>query len=157
MSGIFVLAPVLAVAPVVLSATASVAATLGFQLLSQKVDDYQALFQDAEQSEEMVQFDVGEARGLTQLVHERGPIILDRPDATLCFRPGKGRVQLMVRGKGRQSREDLEKLGRSVLDGIAQQYAYHVVVSDLRSRGFDKVEESQEEDGTIRLRLRRWD
>lgn len=157
MSGIFVLAPVLAVAPVVLAATSAVAANLGFQVMSQKVDEFRSLFADAETSEDIVQFDVAEARGLTQLVREQGAIILDRADATLCFQAGKGRVQLLVRGKGSVPREDLERLGRSVLDGMAQQYAYHMVVSDLKSRGFDKVQEARDEDGTIRLHLRRWD
>ena len=77
MSAIFMLAPVLAVTPVLLSVTASVAATLGCRLLSQKVDDYRTLPREGSESEDM------------------------------------------VRGK--------------------------------------EVEESQEEDGTIRLRLRQWD
>lgn len=151
MSGIFVLAPVLAAAPVVLTATAAVATAMGFSMVSGKLEEWQGL----QEAEDCVEFDINEARGLTALIAQQGPIVLQREGATVVFRPGKGRVQMLVKGTG--TREELEALGQSVIDGISQQYAYHQVVSDLKARGFDKVEESQDEDGTIRLRLRRWD
>jgi len=157
MSGIFILAPVLAVAPAVLTATTACAAAMGFTMLSNRLDDLQHLMSDVENVEGIVQFDVAEAKGLLQIINEQGPIVLRRGDATIVLRSGKGRVQMMVQGSSGQSNEDLETLGRSVLGGISQQYAYHMVMSDLKSRGFDKVEEAREEDGTIRLRLRRWD
>ncbi len=156
MSGIFVVVPVLTLAPVVLSATAAVAASLGFSMVHRTVEDLQNLFH-TEEGGDFVEFDVAEARGLTRLIQEQGPLVLERQDATIAFVPGKGRVQMLVRGRGGGSREDLEALGRQVLDGMAQQYAYHLVVSDLKARGFDKVEETRDEDGTLHLRLRRWD
>ncbi len=156
MSGIFVVVPVLALAPVVLSATAAVAASLGFSMVNRTAEELQTLLH-AEDGEEVAEFDVAEAKGLTRLIQEQGPLVLERQDATIAFVPGKGRVQMLVRGRGGASRQELEALGREVLDGMAQQYAYHLVVSDLKARGFDKVEESRDEDGTLRLRLRRWD
>lgn len=155
MSGIFVVVPILAAAPVVLSATAAVAAAMGFSMVRQGAEELETLFRN--QGETVVEFDLAEARGLENLLREQGGIQLDREDASLCFLPRKGRVQMLVRAKGRATSQDLEALGREVLDGITQQYAYHQVVSELKSRGFSKVEESREEDGTLRLRLRRWD
>lgn len=155
MSGIFVLAPVLTVAPVVFSATAAVAAAMGFTMATQTLDSFSELLQD--DHPRVVQFDVSDARGLTQLVNEQGPIVLQRGDAVLCFRAGKGRTQLTITSPQNRSREELEQLGAQVLGAIQQQYAYHAVMSDLKTRGFDKVEEVKEEGGTIRLRLRRWD
>lgn len=155
MSGIFILAPVLVMAPAVLTATTACAAAMGFTMLSGQLDDLQHLMQDDVAG--VVQFDVAEAKGMLQIINEQGPIVLRRGDATIVLRSGKGRVQMMVEGSAGQTNEELETLGRSVLGGISQQYAYHMVMSDLKSRGFDKVEEEQDEDGTIRLRLRRWD
>lgn len=151
------MAPVFVVAPIVLTATSAVAAAMGFAVVSKTLADVEKIFGGVEHNEAVVQFDVAEAKGLLKLLNDRGPIVLDRDDATLCFRPGKGRVQLQVKSKGQATKEELEKLGRSVLDAVTQQYAYHTVVSDLKARGFDKVDESRDEDGTIRLRLRRWD
>lgn len=151
MSGIFILAPVLASAPIVLTAATSVAAVLGFTMLTGRAEEWQQLAGSAD----TVEFDIHEAKGLTALVHQQGPIVLQREGATVVFRAGKGRTQMLVKGSG--SREDLEALGQSVLDGLRQQYAYHQVVSDLKARGFEKIEETRDEDGTVRLRLRRWD
>ncbi len=159
MSGVFVMAPVLAAAPVVLTATTAVAVSLGFSVVADQVqsvqDELNRLLR--EQPERVAEFDVAEAKGLQKLIAQQGPIILDRPDATICFQPGKGRIQMLVRGKGQQTHQELEELGQQVLQKIQQQYAYHAVVSDLKKRGFGKVEEAVDEDGTIRLRLRRWD
>jgi hypothetical protein len=157
MSGIFVIAPVLAVAPVVFSATSAVAAPLGFALASQALDQVRELMGETAESEQLVQFDVADARGLTQLVSEQGPLVLQRADAVVCFRAGKGRVQMTVTSPIGKSREELSLLGHQVLGAINQQYAYHAVMADLKTRGFDKVEEVKDEDGTIRLRMRRWD
>ncbi|HEY3997806.1 MAG TPA: DUF1257 domain-containing protein [Candidatus Xenobia bacterium] len=153
MSGIFVLAPVLTLAPVVLTATSAAAAAMGFSM----VTGHLANLRIEAAQQQVVQFDVAEARGLTELVGREGPIMLDRADASICFAAGKGRVQLTVHGKTGQSQQELEALGRSLLDKMTQQYAYHLVVSDLKKRGFDKVLETTEEDGTVRLQLRRWD
>lgn len=155
MSGIFVVVPILAAAPVVLSATAAVAASMGFSMVSQGAEKLESMFHQTGQT--MVEFDLAEARGLEALLREKGGIMLERQDASICFLPRKGRVQMLVRAHGQASTEELETLGREVLDGITQQYAYHQVVSELKARGFSKVEETREEDGTLHLRLRRWD
>lgn len=159
MSGIFVLAPVLVAAPIVLTATTAVAAAMGFVAVTQGMEGLQAELDGLLKAKSpfLAEFDVADAKGMTKLISEQGPMVLDRPDATICFRSGKGRVQMLVRAKGNQSLSELEELGQEVLQRIQQQYAYHSVISDLKKRGFGKAEETVEEDGTIRLRLRRWD
>lgn len=162
MSGIFVLAPVLASGPMVMTAAAAVAAGMGFIALTQGAEGIQAFQSDLtrllnEKSPLVAELDV-EAKGMTQLIDEQGAIVLERADATILFQKGKGnRVQMLVKGKGQQTLSELEELGQEVMNRVQQQYAYHSVVSDLKKRGFAKAEESVEEDGTIRLRLRRWD
>jgi hypothetical protein len=157
MSGIFVLVPILTLGPVVLTATSAAASALGFAVMKGHLDDLRHLVEENSCPTSVVQFDVAEAKGLTDLVRSDGPITLERDDATLCFRYDEGRTQLSVRGKAGQPPAELETLGRTVLDTIAQQYAYHLVVSDLKQRGFDKVLEKAEADGTIKVQLRRWD
>lgn len=159
MSGIFVVAPVLASAPLVLTATTAVAAAMGFVAVSQGLEALQAEMDGLlrAKSNQLAEFDVADAKGLTKLIAEQGAIVLERPDCTICFRAGKGRVQMLVRGKGEQTLSELEEMGQSILHKIQQQYAYHTVITDLKKRGFAKAEEVVEEDGTIRLRLRRWD
>ena len=162
MSGIFVLAPALASAPMVATAAAAVAAAMGFIALTQGVEGIESLRAEInqllrEKSPLVAEFDI-DAQGLARLIAEQGPMVLDRADATLCFQAGKGnRVQLLVKAKGQQTLHQLEELGQQVIHRVQQQYAYHTVMTDLKKRGFGKAEETVDEDGTIRLRLRRWD
>lgn len=60
MSGIFVVVPILAAAPVVLSATAAVAAAMGFSMVRQRAEELETRFR--EQGEAVVEFDLAEAR-----------------------------------------------------------------------------------------------
>lgn len=162
MSGVFVLAPVLASGPMVLTAATAVAVGMGFIAMTQGAQGIDAIRADlthllGEKSPLVAELDI-EAKGMTQLINEQGPLVLERADATILFQKGKGnRVQMLVKGKGQQTMSQLEELGQEVMNRVQQQYAYHSVVSDLKKRGFAKAEESVEEDGTIRLRLRRWD
>ena len=149
MSGVFVMAPVLVAAPVVMTAATAVAATMGFTLAVQAV-----MTEETADEYNKAELDI-DSKGLTQLVNEQGSLVLTRGDATIRFFAGKGRCQMHVIGKA--SEAELEALGQEVIDKMTQQYAYHRVMTDLKSRGFAAVEETQDEDGTIRLRLRRWD
>ena len=151
MSGVVVVSPLLLAAPAVLAAATAAASSLGFQWSSQKLE----ALQPVDEEEQVVGFDVAEAEGLRQLLNERGPLLLTREDATISLRSKGSAVCMEVRG--RAPREQLESLGQEFLQTVSQHYAYDRVMSDLRQRGFEALEEEVEEDGTIRLRLRRWD
>lgn len=151
MSGVVVVSPLLLAAPAVLAAVTAAASSLGFQWSSQKLEALQPVSEE----EQVVGFDVAEAEGLRQLLNERGPLLLTREDATISLRSKGAGVCMEVRG--RAPREQLESLGQEFLQTVSQHYAYDRVMSDLRQRGFEALEEEVEEDGTIRLRLRRWD
>ena len=64
-----------------------------------------------------------------------------------------GRVSARVSGADR-SDEELEQIGRRLIDGLTQQYAYHRLLTELKQRNFNVVEEEVEADGTVRLKVR---
>ncbi len=45
---------------------------------------------------------------------------------------------------------------KRVLEPVQQRYAYHKVLAETESAGFNLVEESAGEDGVLRLTVRRW-
>jgi hypothetical protein len=45
--------------------------------------------------------------------------------------------------------------GKAWLRALTQRYAYHVATDMLAARGFDKVEETRDRDGTLRMTVRR--
>ena len=151
MSGIVVVSPLLLAAPVVMAAATAAASSLGFTICSERVDE---LLETSEE-DTVVGFDVTEASGLKELLRQQGPLALKRPDALVLIREKGSGVHMEVRG--RAAEVELETIGRELLQSINQHYAYDRVMSDLKSRGFESLEEEVEEDGTIRLKLRRWD
>ncbi|MBN2451759.1 MAG: DUF1257 domain-containing protein [Lentisphaeria bacterium] len=63
--------------------------------------------------------------------------------------------QLTVKAASEErSKEELEGIGREMIGRLMQQYAYHRIVSELKSRNFNLVEEEVEKDGTVRLQVR---
>jgi len=151
MSGIVVVSPLLLAAPVVMAAATAAASSLGFTICSGRVDE---LLETSEE-DTVVGFDVTEASGLKELLQQQGPLALKRPDALVLIREKGSGVHMEVRGRAPEV--ELETVGRELLQSINQHYAYDRVMSDLKSRGFESLEEEVEEDGTIRLKLRRWD
>lgn len=150
MSGIFVVTPLMLAAPVVLAAATSAASSLGFNMVAQEAEKL-----IPQEGENTVGFDIDEAEGLFELLQEKGTLVLQREDATVVLQNKKNMVHMEVRGLAAE--EELEALGRQLLDSVTQYYAYDRVVSDLKQRGFEHLEETVDEDGTIRLKLRRWD
>lgn len=62
--------------------------------------------------------------------------------------------QVGVRVTGRGSEAELKRLGETLAQKLVQQYAYHRLVSEMKSRNMNMVEETVEEDGTVRMRVR---
>ena len=73
----------------------------------------------------------------------------------VCFvKDGRGDCMMRVDGHGKTEQE-LEKLGRNLLNRVSQQYAYEKITKELKKRGFNLVQETVEENQTIRLTVRK--
>jgi hypothetical protein len=59
-----------------------------------------------------------------------------------------------VRVEGRAPEAELRALGEALSKKLIQQYAYHRLVTEMKTRGMNVVEEEVEADGTVRLRVR---
>ena len=68
------------------------------------------------------------------------------------FVDAAGKVAVRVSGEGTEDR--LRELGQKLADRVVQQYAYHRLVTEMRSRNMNIVEEEVEADGTVRMRVR---
>lgn len=62
--------------------------------------------------------------------------------------------QASVRTFGNKSEDKLRELGETMAKRIVQQYAYHRVVTEMRERNMNIVEEDIDEDGTVRMLVR---
>lgn len=151
MSSVVVLTPILISAwPSIAAAVASAAATMGFTI---------ALGNDctptaSEKERTKVEADIPNSEVLDEAMTQEEKIVIESPGVRIeVGRDERGSIRLCVVGEGRSKRE-LERLGQEVAGRIVQQFAYHKLVSELKQRRFDIVEEAVEQDQSIRLCVR---
>lgn len=131
--------------PAIAAAAAAAASALGYAAARTKrtvqgsVEVELPVEQGAEVSEEVA---LGE-----ELVFARGGV------SVRFLRDTRGRVAVKISGEGK-SEAELRALGEKLVAGLAQQYAYHRLMTELKSRNFNVVDEQVEEDGTVRLQVR---
>ncbi|MGB9625243.1 MAG: DUF1257 domain-containing protein, partial [Phycisphaerae bacterium] len=86
----------------------------------------------------------------------RGEMVAaDRGDLQVeVGRDERGTCRICVSGEGYTDYQ-LRKVAREISARIVQQYTYHKVVSELKSRRFTVAAEEVAADGTIKLHIRR--
>ena len=63
---------------------------------------------------------------------------------------GEARIQ----ATGEAGAEELRAVAEEVARRLAQQYAYHRLVTEMKARGMSIVDEEVERDGTVRMQVR---
>ncbi len=131
--------------PVVAAAAAAAAGTLGFSAVRKKPKAKA----DTEVDVPMENTEVG-----VEALGEQQELAFTKGDIQVTFhRNAEGKVGVRVCGSGRTEAE-LRAFGQQMADQLTQQYAYNRLVTELKARHFNVVNEDVEEDGTIRLQVR---
>ncbi len=148
MSAVVVLAPLVVAAwPAVAAAAVGALTSMGYSRSSKKV---------AAPDCPSVRLEVPSGAAIAEDLGEEGSLAFQKGKLLLEVTRGKdGRCEVRASGKG-LSEEELRAAGKQAMDGIVQQYAYHRLVSELKGRGFEVVEESVEKDRSIKMRVRQW-
>lgn len=132
--------------PAIAGAAATAASALGFALANSRED-----VESAETTE--VDISLASAEAVTANLAVGEELVFTREDVKIVFfRDVDGHPGVRVRGKG--SEAELEAIGQDFAGRIVQQYAYHQLVTELRSRELNITDEQVEEDGTVRLQVR---
>ena len=98
---------------------------------------------------------------------ENSQVVTERMglDETLVFRKDEITLQFFkdARGKcgikvlGPLSKIELEKLGEEISQRVVQHYMYNKPMDELKKKNYHVLEEREESDETIRIRVRRWE
>lgn len=132
---------------VVASAAVAAAAALG---LKQDTGNEATARQEAENSVDLSVDGVSEVS--SQVSIGKSMSFSGNGVKVIFYQDANGEAAVRVTGKG--SEAELRALGDNLAKRIVQQYAYHRLVTELKSRGMNVVEEEVEEDGTVRMRVR---
>lgn len=81
-------------------------------------------------------------------------MVVERDGIRATFsRDARGALKLCVEGSG-QSKAELKRIGEALVGRVAQQYAYHRLVSELQERQMTILDQRVGEDQAIRIRVR---
>ncbi|NLI79352.1 MAG: DUF1257 domain-containing protein [Candidatus Riflebacteria bacterium] len=151
MSCFVVLVPTILSGPAFATAVAAAGAALGLQA----IEAAEALGQQAAQEDTTVEVGLPKNYALGETVDEGDDIVLEGNGFKVTFtKTGRGDHRMCVVGRGKTDQE-LERLGRDLLNRVSQQYAYEKITKELKKRGFTLAQEKVEADQTIRLVVRK--
>ena len=81
-------------------------------------------------------------------------LVFERDEVRVIFRrETTGGLTVKVVGRNRTDAE-LREIGAGFTQQLTQRYAYHRLMSQLKERDFNVVDEEVEDDGTVRLQVR---
>ncbi len=156
MSAVCILTPVVIMAwPAFSAAVVAAAGSLGWQVAVEV--NRQCPGETVRPNTNSVQLEIERSEVVTQQLGRDQRIAVARDGVTVAFsRDARGKATLCVTGHG-QSDETLRTLGEELSQAVVQRYVYQKLMDEMRSRGFNVVEEEVHADRSIRLRVRHWE
>jgi len=156
MSAVCILTPVVIMAwPAFSAAVVAAASSLGYQVAAEA--NSLRTGEAVRKKTGAVQLEIERSEVVTSQLARDQRIAVTRDGVTVTFsRDARGKASLCVTGNG-QSKEALRALGEELSQAVVQQYVYQKLMDEMRSRGFNVVEEEVNEDRSIRLKIRHWE
>jgi hypothetical protein len=68
-------------------------------------------------------------------------------------RDARGALRVCMEGEG-YAKGELRRIGEELIGRVTQQYAYHRIVTELKNRNMNIVDEEVRQDQTVRIRVR---
>jgi hypothetical protein len=145
MSVEFVIVPI--IWPYLLSGAAAAASAMGFKLCQKS----ESISESG--STNYVEVDLQENEVLEDKLKQQDSFFLVRDDVSIKFYVNSyGKFIMHVSGENKTEKE-LKEIGTQVYNKIKQAYAYSKVTTELKKRGFIISEEKVSPEGTIKLKL----
>jgi hypothetical protein len=156
MSAVCILTPVVIMAwPAFSAAVVAAASSLGYQVAAEI--NSQRPGETVQKQTGAVQLEIARSEVVTSQLGRDQRIAVTRDGVTVTFsRDARGKAALCVTGNG-QSDEALRAQGEELSQAVVQQYVYQKLMGEMRSRGFNVVEEEVNADRSIRLKVRHWE
>lgn len=152
MSAVCILTPVVIAAwPAFSAAVTAAAASLGYQIVAE------ATGRQTVASDRKVELEIAQSEIVTGTLGRDQRLRLTRDNVTVVFsRDSRGRASVCVTGEGHSDAE-LQALGEELSQRVVQQYVYQRLMDEMRSRGYNVVDEQVDENQAIRLKVRHWE
>ncbi len=157
MSTVLVLTPVIISSwPVISAAAAGAASALGFSI-TKAVQKAKAQAQQKAEVQQKAEIELAESQVLAQSVAVGQEIVLTKGTVTLrVSRNQTGRCTVCAEGMG-QTKEQLHAVAEQFAQKMTQCFVYNRVMTELKAKGFQVVNEQMLEDKSVQIHVRRWE
>lgn len=154
MSTVVILTPIIISSwPAITAAVAGAAAGLGLMVKESVKEAVEEAEVDVEQS---VEVELADSEVLAENLATSKEIVLTKADLKIRVgRDERGRCTVCVTGKGR-SKTELKQIAEDFAQKMTQCFVYNRVMSELKSKNFQVVNEEVMEDESVRIHVRRW-
>jgi hypothetical protein len=140
--------------PAFSAAVVAAASSLGYQVAAEAVENRS---HSEEDRCNQVQLEIERSEVVSNSLGRDQRISVTREGVTVTFaRDARGKAALFVVGNG-FTEAQLRALGEELSQAVVQQYVYQKLMDEMRSRGFVVVEEEQNEDRSIHMKIRHWE
>lgn len=154
MSTVVILTPIIISSwPAITAAVAGAAAGLGLMVKESVKEAVEEAEVEVEQS---VEVELADSEILAENLATSKEIVLTKADLKIRVgRDERGRCTVCVTGKGR-SKVELKQIAENFAQKMTQCFVYNRVMSELKSKNFQVVNEEVMEDESVRIHVRRW-
>ncbi len=159
MSVVLILTPVIIGSwPTITAAIAGAATAMGLVAARSAKETAKAVAeQTAHVSEEQAEVVIAEDLELAQNMATDEEIVLVKDNVTLTVRrDARGRCTVCAKGHG-HTKTELRAMAEEFTQRLTQCFIYNRVMSEVKAKGFQVVNEEQTEDESVRIHLRRWE
>lgn len=150
MSSVVVIMPVVIASwPVISAAVTAAVGSVGFAVARGA-----AAQRSTAQEKARAEIELEESEILQEAGVSGETIVVEREGMRATFsRDARGALKLCMEGEG-YSKAELKRVGQELVERVTQQYVYHRVVTELKQRNMNIVDESVAADRTVTIRVR---
>lgn len=154
MSTVLILTPVIIGSwPAITAAVAGAAAALGLAVKQSAQESFVEANAEVEQS---VEVELAQSQVLAQSVATGKEIVVTKDNVEIrVSRDQRGRCVVCAKGLG-YSKTELKQIAEEFTQKLTQCFTYNRVVSELKNKNFQIVNEEVTEDESVRINVRRW-
>ncbi len=154
MSTVLILTPVIIGSwPAITAAVAGAAAALGLAVTHSVKESVEQANAEVEQS---VEVELAQSQVLAQSMATGKEIVLTKDNVELrVSRDPRGRCIVCAKGLG-YTKAELKQIAEEFTQKLTQCFTYNRVVSELKNKNFQIVNEEVTEDESVRINVRRW-
>lgn len=154
MSTVLILTPVIIASwPAITAAVAGAAAALGLAVTHSVKESVEQANAEVEQS---VEVELAQSQVLAQSIATGKEIVVTKDNVELrVSRDQRGRCVVCAKGLG-YSKAELKQMAEEFTQKLTQCFTYNRVVSELKNKNFQIVNEEVTEDESVRINVRRW-